>query len=308
MKPILVTCYLDPDLDGTAGAIAYAEFLEQSGRHAVAGILGRPHEEARYVLDRFGFAYPQMISNADDFDQVILVDSSDLIGLEGRVGPEKVIEIIDHRKAHHSEEFPNAKAQIELVGAAATLVAEKFMPADTPISLRSATLLASAIISNTLNFKASVTTDRDIAASAWLSTTAKLPRDFWKDLFLAKSDLTGDKLAQAIRGDYSCIVAGGKTIGIAQIEMIGARKLLLERGGEILNILNDLRTEKRWDMVFQSTIDLEECKNYFITDDSNVRALLEKTLKVTFTGTIAERSEVLMRKQIVPLLINELGL
>ena len=29
MKPILVTCYVNPDLDGVAGAVAYAEFLQK---------------------------------------------------------------------------------------------------------------------------------------------------------------------------------------------------------------------------------------------------------------------------------------
>lgn len=306
MKPTLVTCYVNPDLDGTAGAIGYAEFLQKHGMLAVAGTIGEPHEEAQYMFTRFGFAKPLLLSHTEDFEKVILVDASDLGGLEGKVAPEKVIEIIDHRKIHQADKFPNAKTQIELVGATATLVAEKFMHANTEISVPSTTLLYGAIISNTLNFKATVTTDRDRKTAAWLNETAKLPEHFWKELFMAKSDLSGNKLSERIYGDFNSVTIGQTTIGIAQIEMIGAKKLMDERKEEAVKILNALKKEKQWDMVFQSTIDLEESKNYLLTDDPKMQQLLEKALNVTFNGMIAERKDVLMRKQIIPLLIDAL--
>src|SRR3989338_2413616 len=137
-------------------------------KNASYGIIGEPHDEAKYILDRFGFEYPPMIESADNFDEVILVDASDLNGLEGKISAEKVIEIIDHRKIHEADKFSKAKAQIELVGAAATLVAEKFIQNKVDISKESATLVYGAIISNTLNFKGSVTTDRDKVAAEWL--------------------------------------------------------------------------------------------------------------------------------------------
>ncbi|MFA6282432.1 MAG: DHH family phosphoesterase, partial [Candidatus Omnitrophota bacterium] len=127
MKPILITCYVNPDLDGVAGVLAYCEFLQKTGRDTVAGIIGEPHDEAKYILDRYNLTYPKSIIDAGDFDEVILVDASDLNGLEGHINPEKVIEIIDHRKINEADKFPGAKVQIELVGSASTLIAEKFI-------------------------------------------------------------------------------------------------------------------------------------------------------------------------------------
>ena len=306
IKPILVTCYVNPDLDGVAGAIAYGEFLQKTGKNAVVGIIGEPHNEAKYILDRFGFKYPSMIENADNFDEVILVDASDLNGLEGKISAEKVIEIIDHRKVHEADKFPKAKAQIELVGAAATLVAEKFMQNNIDISKESATLVYGAIISNTLNFKGSVTTDRDKEAATWLNKVAKLPEDFWKDLFIAKSDLSGNKLAQRIEGDFAWFVMGDKKVGIAQVEMIGAKKLVNERNGEIIQVLEKIKKEMSLDFIFQNTIELENTKNFFVAQDSGTKKLLEKVLNVQFAGVVAERPNLIMRKQIVPLLKEEL--
>jgi len=259
MKPILVTCYVNPDLDGVAGAIAYVEFLQKTGKSAFVGIIGEPHDEAKYILDRFGFEYPPIIKNADNFDEVILVDTSDLNGLEGKIPAEKVIEIIDHRKVHEADKFPKAKVQIELVGAAATLIAEKFIQNKVDISKESATLVYGAIISNTLNFKGSVTTDRDKVAAEWLNKVAKLPEDFWKDLFIAKSDLSDNKLTDRINDDFAWFVMGGKKVGIAQIEMIGAKKLIDERGIEIIQTLENLKKKMNLDFVFQNIIELENC-------------------------------------------------
>jgi len=306
MKQILITGYVNPDLDAVAGTIAYCEFLQKTGKNSVVGLIGEPHEEARYLLDKYNLEYPKMIPNADDFDEVILVDASDLIGIEGKIAPEKVIEIIDHRKIHEADKFPNAKVQIELVGSASTLIAEKFIKNNIEISKQSAILLCGAIISNTLNFKGGVSTDRDRVAFEYLNKVAQLPSDFWKELFEAKSDLSGDKLKERILGDLAWFNMGDKKVSIAQIEMIGAEKLIVERLDEIIKILEDIKKEMQLDIIFQNTIELEQCNNYFIASDTETQKLLEEILNVKFNENVAKRPNLIMRKQIVPLLKDKL--
>lgn len=307
MKPILVTTYVNPDLDGLAGAIAYAEFLQKSGKIPKAAIMGEPHAEAKYVLDRFGFAYPETISNADNFDRVIIIDASDPNALAGNIAAEKVVEIIDHRKIHAADKFPNAKVQIEMVGAVATLVAEKFRENKVSVSSESAILLYGAIISNSLNFKASVTTGRDKKAAKWLNRFARLTENFYHELFVAKSDLSGAKLAEQIKREFGFYVLNGKRMGIAQIEMIGAEKLIAVRGGEIVQVLNQIKTERELDYVFQNIIELEGGKGFFVTDHNPTKAVLEKALNARFTGIMSISPQLLMRKQLVPLLADFLN-
>jgi manganese-dependent inorganic pyrophosphatase len=306
MKPILITGYVNPDTDAVAGMIAYCEFLQKNGKNAVTGILGEPHDEAKYILDNYKIPYPQTIPNSDGFDQIVLVDTSNLISIEGKISPEKVIEIIDHRRIHEADKFPNAKVQIELVGSASTLIAEKFIKNNTNITKESAILLCGAIISNTLNFKAGVTTDRDKIAFEYLNKIAELPSNFSKELFEAKSDLSGEKLKERILGDLVWFIIGNKKVSIAQLELIGAGKLIKERVNEIVEILEDIKTEMKLDLIFQNTIDLEECKNFFITNDIEAQKLLEKIFNIKFSGFVAERPNLIMRKQIVPLLKEEL--
>lgn len=300
VKPILVTSYAHPDLDGIASAVAYAEFLQKTGRDAVAGIIGVPQVEADYLFDRLGLARPLTVPDADGYDEVILVDASDPAGLEGAVPVGKVIEVIDHRMVHESGAFPNARVQIELVGAAATLIAEKFMLNGARLSKDSAALLYAGIVSNTLNFKAAVTTDRDWTAAAWLNGIAGLPRDFWKEMFVSKSDVSGDKLFRRMRDDFKWFTLGGTRVGIAEIEMIGARVVVTERAAQICEELARIKEERRLDHVFQNTVELEGAQTFLLADDPGTQRLLQETLHVTFTGCVAELPYLLMRKQIVP--------
>lgn len=302
MQQILVTSYVNPDIDGVASAFAYCEFLKKTGKYAVIGVIGEVHDEVKYIFNRFDFVFPKIIVDTDDFNDVILVDASTLNILENKIIIDKVTEIIDHRKIHEASKFVNAKIQIELVGAAATLIAEKFIQNDIDISKESAILLYSAIISNTLNLNSSVTTQRDKNAALWLKQIAGLSEVFWEDMFIAKSDLAGKKLADRINGDFAWFIVGKKKIGIAQIEMIGAEKLVNDRTEEIIQVLEKIKAELKLDFIFQNIIDLKDLKSFFVTNDIETKKLLEKVFGVKFIGMLAEKSPVIMRKQIVPLL------
>jgi len=306
MNKILVTCYVNPDLDGVASAVAYAEYLQKKNQDVIAGIIGEMHEEVKFILNRFDLLAPKKFNKIDKFEKIILVDSSELNGLAGKISPEKVIEIIDHRKINEAEKFPNAKVQIELVGAAATLVAEKFMKESKEISKQSAMLLYGAIISNTLNFKASVTTDRDKAAADWLNLKLKLPKNFWRELFSAKSDLSGKKLKERLDGDLAWFTLGNKKISIAQIEIMGIKKLINERELEIIKELKRIKKKSKLDYIFLNAIELEYLYNMIVAFEDETKKILEEVLSVKFIGNVAKRQELIMRKQIIPLLKKRL--
>lgn len=306
MEKLLITSYVNADIDGVAGIFAYSEFLEKIGVNNTIGVMGEIHDEAKYVLNRFNFEYPQIILNSNDFDEVVLIDTSDLNGVEGNIELAKVVEIIDHRKIHEADKFLNAKVQIELVGSASTLITEKFIEKNIEISKKSAILLLSAIISNTSNFKGSVTTDRDRKSAKYLNKIALLPDNYWKELFEAKSDLSGDKLFNRITGDLSSYFIGNKKFSIAQIEIIGVEQLIKEREKEIIEILNKIKEKDTLDFIFLSAIDLEKERTYFISNNENTKNLIKKILNVDFNENIAFINKIIMRKQIVPLLKEEL--
>jgi len=302
-KPILVTSYVNSDLDGLSGAFAYAEYLRKTGVEAKCGLVGEFHLEACYVLDRFNIEYPKNLDNSDAYNEIVLIDSSHLRGLRGKIDRKKVIEIIDHHKSDDIDKFPKAKdVQVELIGAAATLVAERFMENDIEISREAAILLMGGIISNTLNFKAKQTHKRDYKAYEWLNRRANLPEDFWVDLFRVKSDLSGEKLTKTLIGDTSIWTIGEKNISISQLEIIESNSLLSGRIDEIIEIITTISQKRRADMTMLTIVALDEEKNYFISPDGDMQKILELALGVTFEDNLSIRKDMIMRKDIIPLL------
>ncbi len=301
-----MTSYVNPDLDGVSGIVAYAEYLNKTGSAALEGVIGAPQAESVYVLDRFSLQYPNIIESVEQYDRVVLVDASELIGLESKVPPERVIEIIDHRKVHDAHKFPNASVQIELVGAAATLVGEKFMQTDTPISDRAAVLLESAIISNTLNFKSGTTTDRDRAVRTWLNQKTHLPEEYWVDLFTAKSDMTGTKLGERIDADFAWFDLNGVRLGCVQLELIGVQALFDNRLDDIRSKLSELKSKHSLDLIFATCIELKDDFNMLLSPDEKMREVLTNILEVTFYDDVAKRPGLIMRKQMTPLIVAEL--
>jgi manganese-dependent inorganic pyrophosphatase len=284
---------------GTACAYAYAEFLNKQGTEALAVVFGVPHREAQFVMKEFkieGFAKGE----EHLAEKVVLVDASDLRGLSDKLAPNQVIEIIDHRKIHEAEKFPNAKSQIELVGSAATLIAEKFKAASIEPSEEAAALLFSAIVSNTINFQAKVTTDRDQEMAEWLQSFVEIPDDYVHRMFADKSAFTKN-LKETMEDDYA-MFDFGKQVGIAQLEIVDVDNFIDKNKEEIQEALKTLKKEKEMKLCFLTTIDLEKGFNIFVTIDDETEQILSQVLQISFDERKAKREGIIMRKEIIPLL------
>lgn len=302
MSPLLITSYPNPDLDGTACMVGYAELLRAQGREATAGIIGTPHTEAQHVAERFHISLPTEV-DPRDYEEIVLVDTSTLTDQDPRLPIERVLEIIDHRQLHEGEKFPKAKLQIELVGSAATLIVERFRQANIIPSREAAHLLYGAIASNTVNFKANVTTERDHQAAAWLRTLYPIPDDFIAVMFQAKSNLEGSALHETLVGDSSFREVGGRKIGIGQLEVVGAKHLVETRYQDLLNSLTYLKeTHPMVDTFFVSVIDVVDGYNIFLAPDKKTQEELTLFLGATFDERgVGYRSGIIMRKEIRPL-------
>lgn len=300
MERILVTGNENPDLDAVACSYAYAELLNSAGIAAVAGIFGKPHKEAEFALVK---SRVRKIKDAGKLigkcKKIILVDASILSGLSKEINPMDVVEIIDHRKVHEASAFPNATAQIELVGAAATLIAEKFHARKIDISKKSALLLYSAIISNTINLQANVTTKRDKKMAGWLKSKLSIGKDYVHEMFSYKSNITGN-LKREFMKDISFQISSPLRMGIIQMEMIDVGGFLAKNMEKIRKVLPEIMEENDLDSAFVTFVDIEKGFNLFVAIDERTRKIVENSLDVRFEGEVAERNGILMRKEIIP--------
>ncbi|MGD0729457.1 MAG: DHHA2 domain-containing protein [Candidatus Micrarchaeaceae archaeon] len=295
MENLIVTSYEYPDLDGAACTYAYSEFLNKNGNHSIAKLYGKLNEETNFVLDFFKikFKHNKMNKNCD----FVLVDASDLIHLSKKVESKRVIEIIDHRKVNQIEKFPNAKIQMEFVGAAATLVAERFYYNKIAISRESSALLYSAIISNTINFHANVTTKRDTKMALWLKANLHIPKNYIHKMFVHKS--TFNSIGSAL-DDLGISEMNKKRVGIIQLEIVNLRKFVNSNIKEIEKELRKIKISQKLDYLFLTCIDVEKYFNEFVCVDENTKKLLEAALKIRFKNSSATLNRIIMRKEIAP--------
>lgn len=304
MDKILITAKVNPDLDGVACIAGYQELLSFSNSENVyvCGVSGEPHVEAKYLLERFK-VQSLTFDEKEDFDNFILVDMSDSKGLPRIVRLEDVSEVIDHRSfAKGKELFPNAKIQVEMVGAAATLIVEKYMAAAMNITFNSAILFYGAIFSNTLNFKAGVTTDRDKKAIEWIESNIEIPKNLIEDMFEYKTQKTISDIELVLRNDgRPGIDINGKVFGILQLEVLGARKIAQDKRNEILAVMRKFKSEFGLDGVFLTMPDIKEGYHIFMCDNF-CQEMLAKAYNIKFNDGIAEMQGVLLRKEIIPTL------
>lgn len=298
---IIVTSYNSPDLDGVACSIGYTELLNQKGIEAKAVYFGDLGFEVDFVKNYTNnFPIEKHEGEYDPTADIVLVDTDSPDAIDPSIPIDNVKMIFDHRQLVFVEKFVNAKNHIELVGSCATLIAEEFKQSNLTPSKSVSIYLYSAIISNTVNFKNSVTTQRDIDIASWLKGIADLNDDYTRQMFLAKSNITNDNLFDVLFQDFAIKTIGNKKVGIAQIEIVDVDRMSTDLNTTLLQTLNRFKTENQLDYVFFTGIDIIKGFNIFYTVDEASRDLFSKTLGISglVPGYITD--SVIMRKQIWP--------
>lgn len=299
----VVTSYPNPDLDGTACAIAYAELLRVDDPSVNAVLHGLPDKEARAALAHWRVDPPMDRGEIAAADEVVLVDTSNMSDFPSGFDPTKVVEIVDHRELAELHAFPSARAQIELVGAAATLIAEKFRAAGREPARATAGLLAGAIASNTLHLRTSNTTERDRTMFEWLRQLSRVNTAYFALLQRARSAYAPAELAEYLWNDRSVRTTQSGRVTILQIEAEQAEKLLHDRRSEVEGVVTRVHDEERPDHVFVNIVDLETARNMLFSKYPETTELLSNRLGLRFdSGGIARPDHLLLRKQIAPLL------
>jgi manganese-dependent inorganic pyrophosphatase len=301
LRMIIVTSYDSPDIDGIACSIAYTELLSKLNKETKATYYGELGLEVEFVRKYTNyFPIEKHRGSYDSNTEFILVDTADPDAIELTIPSEKVIEIFDHRQLVFTEKFVNAKKTIELVGSCATLITEEFQKNNIVPFKNSAIYLYSAIISNTINFKNSVTTERDRNAVNWLKSFISLPDDYVKNMFSSKSNINSNNLYKTLSQDFSVKSFGDKKVGIAQIEINDLETKLAEWENKLTDVLNQLKKENDLDYIFFTGIDIFEGFNILFTIDDESKALFSKSLKIPDLKSGYKTTKIIMRKQIWP--------
>lgn len=286
------------DVDLYASIIAYTDLLNQRGKLAKTYIPFRPNYSVPESL-----RMPEWENNKWDFsdtDEAIILDISIPEVIHKFVPDEQILELIDHHAGHEKywEQRLGDRAIIEKIGAVATSVFEWWGECwdYEKMSPEIAKLLLAAILDNTLDFNAGITTERDRIAAKKLAEIADTTlEEFTGWYFTAVSDGVIGNLEGALWND--CKVGKGFRDGLdfsfGQL-IVWDKEKLIEREQKIIEIMDKINL--RWAV---SILCLSEHKNYILVSSPKVKEYFTSVLECKDVGNWLVSDKLYLRKEIM---------
>jgi manganese-dependent inorganic pyrophosphatase len=306
---VCVVGHSNPDTDSVTSAIAYANFLSATGTEAKACMqisAENLNPESKVVLDKFGLAAPEEITDAAGKD-LALVDFSDTAQAPANIDDANIVGIVDHHKIGDiitgSPIFFYAKP----VGCTGTVLLEMYKANNIDLPKDIAGGMLCAILSDTVNFKSPTCTDADKAAVAeLLEITGVSDQDaLFMEMLKAKSSVDGVPAKDLIFRDYKDFDMNGKKVGIGQIELATLDQVADIRDN-LYKAVEEVKADGRHTVLFMLTDVVKEGTDLMVVSDDP--AIIENTFNGKIEGQSMWVDGMMSRKkQAVPPLQEAFG-
>ena len=298
MSKILVMGHKNPDTDSICSAIAYANLKKELGFEVEAVRLGTISKETQFILDYLNMDAPRLIESVNSGDQIILVDHNEAgQSVDGRDNA-TILEIIDHHKIDLKTSDP-INLRFETVGCSSTIISKIYEEKGIAITKEMATVMLSAIMSDTLIFKSPTCTDEDVKQGKKLAEIAGLDYEVYgKDLLIAGTSLDDKTAYEIVNIDCKPFEFGTQKAAVAQVNTVDI-SAVLARKEELETVMKELMAKDGLDFVALMITDI-------ITNSTELYVVGDKTLTIKTFG-MAEGAETVFlpnvvsrKKQIVP--------
>ena len=205
------------------------EFSEEDYLDDIREIMASKRHRDFPVLDSDG-KYIGMISRRNLLGakgkSIILVDHNEKSQAVEGMESADIREIIDHHRLGTVETMSPVFFRNQPLGCTATIIYEMYQENHMEIDKRTAGLLCSAIISDTLLFRSPTCTAVDKAAGLALAQIAGLDIEKYAiDMFSAGSNLKGKSDGDIFYQDFKRFTVGNSVFGIGQITSLNAVEL-----------------------------------------------------------------------------------
>ena len=292
-----------PDTDSTGSAIIWAWYLsEVKGQAAEPILLGRPNTEAAFMLKRWGFTTPEIISNLADGTQVVVVDTNNPTELPNNINSTDIIAIIDHHKLVGGLETKGPiSITIRPVACTATIM-HNLMGDDAarmPAAIKG--VMLSCILSDTLEFRSPTTTDQDQALAEILAIDLGLSiPNYSAEMFAAKSDISEFSDTELLRMDSKEYAVQGFKFRVSVLETTSP-KTVLDRKASLMAAMPSVAAEDGVDHVLLFVVDILNQEATMLIPDAISKSVAEKSFGAIVTRDIVVLPGIMSRKkQIIP--------
>ena len=292
----------NPDTDSITSSLVMANFEKALGNEdVVACRLGNINKETEYVLNYLGIEAPELIEGIEDGANVILVDHNSPKESIENLENVNVLKVVDHHKIALETSYP-LFYRAEPVGCTETVMYKLYKENNVEVDKTIATLMLSAIISDTLLLKSPTTTVEDIKAVEELAGIAGIdPQTYGLEMLKAGTDLSSFSIDEILhldakKIDFKEIKSIVNQVNTASIPEVMKMKEDLEKR------MNEIISEENLDLFMLLITDIVNSNSQVIALGKDT-SLVEKAYGVKLEENTALLEGVVSRKkQVVPIM------
>lgn len=299
----LVFGHKSPDTDSTGSPILWAWYLnEVKGGDAEAVLLGEPNTEAAFLLTKWDLPKPRIISDVEDGQACVVVDTNNPAELPANINGADVQAIIDHHKLVGGLK---TKGPIDItvrpLACTATIMVDLMGDDAAKMPDWAKGTALTCILSDTLEFRSPTTTDHDRAVAENLASDLGISiPDYAAEMFAAKSDVSAFSDAELLRMDSKEYEVGGKKFRVSVLETT-APATVLDRKASLMESMTTVAAEDGVDQVLLFVVDILNEEATLLVPNDLVKTVAEKSFGASVAGDAVVLPGVMSRKkQIIP--------
>lgn len=302
MEKMLIFGHKSPDTDTICSAIVMENLQKKLGKEVEAVRLGNLNKETEYVLNYLGVNAPRMIEKVEDGQEVILVDHNEFSQSVDNIENAKIKMVVDHHRICDFQTSEPLYYRAEPVGCTCTILYKLYKENNIEIDKTIASLMMSAIISDTLLLKSPTKTVEDENAVKELEKISGLNAQVYGlDMLKAGTDLSGFTADELIYLDCKVCTLKDKNAKVAQVNTADINDMM-NRKEEIEQAINADIKKNNLDLFVFAITDIINSNSQAIVLGKNTDIFERGFNKKLEDNTAFLPGVVSRKKQILPVL------
>ncbi len=262
------------------------------------------------ILDKHG-NYVGMISRRNLLDvdkkKIIMVDHNEANQAVNGIESADILEIIDHHRLGAVETISPVFFYNKPVGCTATIIYKMYVDAGVEIDTKTALLMCSAIISDTLIFRSPTCTEMDREAGKALAEIAGINiKEHAHEMFFAGSNISEKTAKELFTGDFKRFSIGDTTFGIGQVSCMDGEELDQVKK-KVMTYMKEQYKSLGVNMLYFMLTDIIKPGTALLCVGDGAMELVERAFGVQGSDDVVYLPGVVSRKkQVVPEIMMEI--